>query len=711
MGILRTDKISGLEREKGQTPNLVSNGDFSDSSIAGWTGYNAVVSHDSGVGGRIKVDDSAGAGGWSNAAYVINTEPGASYRFEVRSSATDSDTQYVGYYQGTYDTAGTAPTVYSSEITTTPSVHYFDLIATGSTVTIMLIANNNGVVYFDNVSFRKTDGNSIGGSVHFDGSDYLAVTPTNQFEFGGTEFTIEMWVNIAATSSICGTFFSKGNNNSVGTEFISLQTTGNNTIPGFFFRSGSALVSGPSLELNKWYHLAVTRSGNTFRLFVDGKLVDSATNSNDLATGVTGGVSVGGQSYDLSANTRKFIGSLSNVRILKGTALYTSDFTVPVHELQPIGDTILLCCNNPDSVGADGTGNTITANGNPINSTENPGLTRDFTGGTEFRGVTTFDTQGYFVPPSGTTEQRGRGRILIAGGNETPPSNVISYVNASTSGNAVDFGDLVTARRRARGLSSSTRGVFTGGFTTTPTATYFDIIDFVTISTTGNAVDFDGNTSGAASCINCASSTRGIMAGGLVPSSPNITAGINFLTIASTGQNVSSFGNLTVARRNAAGFASPTRGIFAAGFTPVPASTVLNTIDYINIASTGNAVDFGDCATTGMSAGSSNSTRGVFQNRTAAGDEAIEYITIATLGNSQDFGSQVTALYMGSEEGGATSTRALWCGGYTNPGSGAGLNNIFYVNIATTGDVQDFGDLTQGTNSNATISDSHGGLS
>ena len=158
MGILRVDKISGLEKEKGQNPNLVTNGDFSEASIAGWTGYNAVISYDSGAGGRIKVDDSAGAGGWSNAAYVINTEPGASYRFEVRVS-TDSDTQFVGYYQGTYDTAATAPTVYSSEITTTPSVHYFDLIATGTTVTIMLIANNNGVVYFDDVSFRKTDGN------------------------------------------------------------------------------------------------------------------------------------------------------------------------------------------------------------------------------------------------------------------------------------------------------------------------------------------------------------------------------------------------------------------------------------------------------------------------------------------------------------------------------------------------------------------------
>jgi len=148
MGILRTDKISGLEREKGQNPNLVANGDFSEASIAGWTGYNAVVSYDSGAGGRIKVDDSAAAGGWSNAAYVVNTEPGASYRFEVRCSASDSDSHYVGYYQGTYDTAGTTPTVYSSEITVNPSVQYFNFIATGTTVTLLLIANGSGVVYF-----------------------------------------------------------------------------------------------------------------------------------------------------------------------------------------------------------------------------------------------------------------------------------------------------------------------------------------------------------------------------------------------------------------------------------------------------------------------------------------------------------------------------------------------------------------------------------
>ena len=703
MGILRTDKISGLEREKGQTPNLVSNGDFSDSSIAGWTGYNAVVSHDSGVGGRIKVDDSAGAGGWSNAAYVINTEPGASYRFEVRASATDSDTQYVGYYQGTYDTAGTAPTVYSSEITTTPSVHYFDLIATGSTVTIMLIANGAGVVYFDNVSFRKTDGNSIGGSVHFDGSDYLAVNPNNQFEFGGTEFTIEMWVNIAATSSIVGTFFSKGNNNSVGTEFISLQTTGNNTIPGFFFRSGSALVSGPSLELNKWYHLAVTRSGNTFRLFVDGKLVDSATNSNDLATGVTGGVSVGGQSYDLSANTRKFIGSLSNVRILKGTALYTSDFTVPVHELQPIGDTILLCCNNPDSAGAEATGKTITTNGNPVNSTENPGLTRDFTGGTEFRGVTTFDTQGYFVPPSGTTEQRGGTRGLTMGGLS---SNSISYIQVQTQGNAQDFGDLSSAvgKYTSAAFSSSTRSFCAGG-EISPGSSSTDAIEFVYSSTTGNVIDF-GNLLG--NLINApaglANSTRGVVAGGYNPSpAASRINTIQYITMASSG-DAQTFGELANGEKNDGpmSFSSPTRGIFAGG-NNTPAGTI-NSIHFITIASTGNASDFGDLTTIRtLNSSCSNSTRGLVAGSAPVSYE-IEFVTIASTGNAQDFGDLVTG--SAAAFGMSSPTRGLFAGGNTP----SFTNRIEFITIQTTGNGTDFGDMTTATAGAASFSNGHGGL-
>ena len=97
---------------------------------------------------------------------------------------------------------------------------------------------------------------------------------------------------------------------------------------------------------------------------------------------------------------------------LSGEALYTSDFTVPTHALEVINGTVLLCFNNADSVTAASECRywkappTLTVNGDPAGSTVSPGLTRDFTSGTEFKGVTTFDTQGYFVPPSGTTEQK-----------------------------------------------------------------------------------------------------------------------------------------------------------------------------------------------------------------------------------------------------------------------------------------------------------------
>ena len=83
-----------------------------------------------------------------------------------------------------------------------------------------------------------------------------------------------------------------------------------------------------------------------------------------------------------------------------------------------------------------GKGLTLTAvNGNPAVSSVNPDFTRDFTSGTEFKGVTTFDTQGYFVPPSGTTELRetcGKwsafARGLFGGGNTPTKFNIDRYI-------------------------------------------------------------------------------------------------------------------------------------------------------------------------------------------------------------------------------------------------------------------------------------------
>ena len=568
-----------------------------------------------------------------------------------------------------------------------------------------------GILRTDKISGLETP-TSVTGSVAFDGSDYLAVTPTDQFEFGGTDFTIEMWVNITSTSGmVVSTFFSKGNDGSVSTEFMSLQTTGNNTIPAFFFRSGSALVSGPSLEFSKWYHLAVTRSGNTFRLFVDGKLVDSATNSNDLATGVTGGVSVSGQSYDLTANNRKFIGSLSNVRILKGTALYTSDFTVPTHALEVIGDTVLLCCNNPDSVGADGTGKTITASGDPTVSTDNPSLTRDFTSGTEFKGVTTFDTQGYFVPPSGTTEQRyndvaknavsaSSARGLFGGGNTPTKVNTIEYITISTTGDGTDFGDLTNTPAQAGGAASSTRGIIGGGYDGSART---NVINYLTVASTGDAQDFGDLTTGRSGLGACSSSTRAVFSGGTTASDHLNT--IDYVTIASTG-DAQDFGDLLTVNNEMTGCASPTRGIFGSGDNP----SLTNTLQYITIATSGNSQDFGDLTIAAdYSTGFSNSTRGIFYigYTPNPASNIINFITISSTGNAVDFGDAYEKSGARSTTGASSSTRGVVAGG----DSPAKSNSIEYVTIASLGNGQDFGALANfDTASPFGLSNGHGGL-
>ena len=177
----------------------------------------------------------------------------------------------------------------------------------------------------------------------------------------------------------------------------------------------------------------------------------------------------------------------------------------------------------------------------------------------------------------------------ITGGGQTAPNysgtNVIDYITIAQTGNAVDFGDTTNAKTSIASVSSSTRGVFGHGAQSPSPVGY---ADFVTMASTGNATTF-GNIS--ANNMNSlygggSSSTRGIFFGGY------ITTDIEFITIATTG-NSQDFGDLTVARFQGTGLSSSTRDVLV-GNRISPGSSNGNTIDYIEIATTGNAVDFGD---------------------------------------------------------------------------------------------------------------------
>ena len=93
--------------------------------------------------------------------------------------------------------------------------------------------------------------------------------------------------------------------------------------------------------------------------------------------------------------------------------------------------------------------------------------------------------------------------------------NTIEYVTIASTGDTVNFGQLSVSRSGERGLSSSTRGIFSFALSSPSPQTLTNVIDYVTISTTGNAVNF-GNAA-VESNVNlgaCSNSTRGLFMGG-----------------------------------------------------------------------------------------------------------------------------------------------------------------------------------------------------
>jgi len=566
-----------------------------------------------------------------------------------------------------------------------------------------------GILRTDKISGLETP-TPVTGSVEFDGSgDYLQTPDSEIFSLGTNDYTIEGWFYLTTLSATQRIFGQRAAD--AGSIQMLLETNASGELRYYFAISDSSKNVGGvvATQINTWHHIAVVRKNLVHTLYVDG--VSVATNSTDTGTlnNRSQPFSIGRQG-DYTSDA--FNGHISNFRICKGTAVYTSDFTVPTHALEVTQDTVLLCCNNPDSVTASDHGRvgaappTLTANGDPAVSSINPGLTRDFTSGTEFSGVTVFDTQGYFVPPSGTTEQRGRGRGLWAGGDNPGggDTKIIDFIQIQSGGIGLDFGDLTVASNQVRGVSSFTRGVFGGGRRPHPATS--NIMDYVTIATTSNAIDFGDLTDDRAGSGEISSSTRGIFAAGYNPANTNT---IDFITIASLG-NAQDFGDTVNTANGMAGTQSQTRGILAGANGP-SSPNASNVIQFLTIATTGNAQDFGDLTDSRHSAsGTSNGIRAVFMggdHLSPAADTTIDYITISTTGNAQDFGDLET-ITIGT--GGATSDkiRGVFALGYSGS---AHLNVIQQVTIATTGNSVQVGDLTALRHQPGCLSDTHGGLS
>ena len=173
------------------------------------------------------------------------------------------------------------------------------------------------------------------------------------------------------------------------------------------------------------------------------------------------------------------------------------------------------------------------------------------------------------VSATSPDQQTGGTRAVIAGGKLTHPGrqNIIQFVTMDTTGNAVDFGDLLNPSAGEFTAASRTRGIFAGSYT--PGNNVTNLIQFVTFSSTGDSTDFGGDlTTTRRSGHSASSSTRGVFGGGF-DNSDRVTT-IDYMEIASTGVNAQDFGDLIQKGMDGGGYtvSSPTRGVFAGGDTP-----------------------------------------------------------------------------------------------------------------------------------------------
>ena len=561
--------------------------------------------------------------------------------------------------------------------------------------------------------------NAIKGSVFFphDGSatttsGALQIQNANDaLTFGTGDWTIEFWFYANRLGTAQHLYDGRGTGAGSNAAVL-IQISDANKIR-FFSTSAYRITGSTTITVNEWHHVALTRTGSTHTLYVNGSSDGTYSADSVDYLGPTNGFSAIG-SDDNGSGAYGLNGFISNLRIAK-ELIYSAAFTVPTTALTPTSNTTLLCCQSPGNVEASFGGlnvNAFAASTNskgPVASRFTPNSPVGFSTttdvgtqfGSTFDGVTTFDSQAYMVPPGGNTRERNRGRGIIAGGC-TPLTSSIDFFNIQSQGNSIKFGSLQSGAIFGNQMcASSTRGISGGG--AQPTTRNY--LDFITIASESDSTDFGDLTVARRDIGALSNQTRGIWAGGSDPSKKDE---IDFVTIATLG-DATDFGNLGGDNRSGvACSASPTRGVMGGGLVS-PAE--VNSIEFITISTTGNASDFGDLTRTdsSLSAVSSN-TRAVFAN---GGVNTIDFITIASTGNATDFGDTTLARAQCSSTM-SNSLRGVFAGGYLPSPTSSDTNVVDFIEIATTGNAQDFGDISRdgndGNREGGGCSDSHGGL-
>tara|TARA_B100000427_G_scaffold243253_1_gene206192 strand:+ start:154 stop:2820 length:2667 start_codon:yes stop_codon:yes gene_type:complete len=303
-----------------------------------------------------------GTGSAQNISHSMGSMPGMVMVKNIDSSSTNWIVWHRTMINSSWGTPGGYIMVNSTSGTQTSSVadYWGSTLPTATQFTVGTDndVNKDGDTY---VAYIFGGGRSVtpyaaSRSVGFNGSDAsLTIPDSADFDYGSGDFTLECWVNPQAAdqngkiihSHTSGSNYGPCNlfmNNGV----LELYSSSNNSS----FDVVSAGTNGifGTLTVGSWSHIAVSRNSNNIRIFLNGELKGTTSYSGSLmnATGTFNIAQRNGGDF--------FNGWISNFRVVKGTGVYTTSFTVPTEPLTNITNTVLLCCN----AGGSTTGSTVT---------------------------------------------------------------------------------------------------------------------------------------------------------------------------------------------------------------------------------------------------------------------------------------------------------------------------------------------------------------
>jgi len=287
----------------------------------------------------------------------------------LRQSFTGDGTTTVFNIAGGY-TPGTLSVYYNGLMLRNGS----DVTATNGATITMAIAPQSGAL-IDVVGTVATTYSSItpaGYSTSFSGSQYLTIPDNTAFDFGSGNFTVECWFYLNSAVAYAGIYTKRASNASYNPFQIGLEANGK-TLQMYASTNGSswAVNTGIGVSTGVWYHMAAVRNGTTLTLYLNGVAVATGTVTGALTTNA-GGVAIG--SDQAAAGGAMINGYISNMRVVKGVAVYTAPF-LPVGPLSAVQSvtstaaaitgtqTSLLTCNGPTIIDGSTNAFTITNNG------------------------------------------------------------------------------------------------------------------------------------------------------------------------------------------------------------------------------------------------------------------------------------------------------------------------------------------------------------